>query len=54
MWTELENEEQMSVIDVRRTPSNQFERPPPLPAMDDPAVYMQYKSPNERIMFMTE
>ena len=39
MQTELEVEEQMSIVDVRRTPG-QFERPPPLPTMDDPAVYV--------------
>ena len=35
----LEAEEQTSIVEVRRTPS-QFERPPPLPAMDDRAVYV--------------
>ena len=39
MQEELEAEEQISIVDVRRTPS-QFKRPPPLPAMDDPAVYV--------------
>ena len=39
MQVELENEKQTSLVDVRRTPS-QFERPQPLPAMDDPAVYV--------------
>ena len=39
MQTEFEAEEQMSVVDIRRTPS-QFERPPPLPAMDELRVYV--------------
>ena len=39
MQTELEAEEQTSVVDLRRTPS-QFKRPPPLPAMDEPTVYV--------------
>ena len=39
MWAELEAEQQTSVVDIRRS-TTQFEVPPPLPAMDEPAVYV--------------
>ena len=39
MQAELEAEEQTFVVDLRRTRS-QFERPPPIPAMDEPTVYV--------------
>ena len=39
MWSELEAEEQTPLVNIRRSP-RQFEVPPPLPAMDDPAVYV--------------
>ena len=39
MQAELEAEQQTPLIDIRRTP-NQFEVPPPLPAMDEPDVYV--------------
>ena len=39
MWTELEAEEQTPLVNIRRSP-RQFEVPPPLPAMDEPAVYI--------------
>ena len=39
MWSELEAEEQTLLVDIRRSP-RQFEIPPPLPAMDEPAVYV--------------
>ena len=39
MWTELEAEQQTPLVDIRRTPRH-FEVPPPLPAMDEPAVYV--------------
>ena len=39
MWVELEAEQQTPLVDIRRSP-RQFEVPPPLPAMDEPAVYV--------------
>ena len=39
MWVELESEQQTPLVDIRRSP-RQFEVPPPLPAMDEPAVYI--------------
>ena len=39
MWTELEAEQQTPLVDIRRSPRH-FEVPPPLPAMDEPAVYV--------------
>ena len=39
MWAELEAEQQTSVVDIRRA-MTEFEVPPPLPAMDEPAVYV--------------
>ena len=39
MWTELEAEQQTPLVDVRRSPRH-FEVPPPLCAMDEPAVYV--------------
>ena len=39
MWAELEAEQQTSLVDIRRSPRH-FEVPPPLPAMDEPAVYI--------------
>ena len=39
MWAELEAEEQTPFVDIRRSP-RQFEVPPLLPAMDEPAVYV--------------
>ena len=39
MWTELEAEEQTPLVNIRRSP-RQFEVLPPLPAMDEPAVYV--------------
>ena len=39
MWTELEAEQQTPLLDIRRSPGK-FEVPPPLPAMDEPAVYV--------------
>ena len=39
MWAELEAEQQTPLVNVRRSP-RQFEVPPPLPAMDEPAVYI--------------
>ena len=41
MWSELEAEEQTPLVNIRRSPK-QFEVPPPLPAMDEPAVYVFY------------
>ena len=39
MWAELEAEQQTPLVDIRRSP-RQFKVPPPLPAMDEPAVYI--------------
>ena len=39
MWAELEAEQQTPLVDIRRSPRH-FEVPPPLPAMDEPAVYI--------------
>ena len=36
---ELEVQQQTPLMDLRRTP-NQFKTPPPLPAMDEPTVYV--------------
>ena len=39
MWAELEAEQQTPLVDIRRSPRH-FKVPPPLPAMDEPAVYV--------------
>ena len=39
MWTELEAEDQTPLVNIRKSPGR-FEVPPPLPAMDEPAVYI--------------
>ena len=39
MWAELEAEQQTPLVDIRRSP-RQFEVPPLLPAMDEPAIYI--------------
>ena len=39
MWAELVAEQQTPLVDIRRSP-RQFKVPPPLPAMDEPAVYI--------------
>ena len=39
MWAELEAEDQTPLVNIRRSPGR-FEVPPPLPAMDEPAVYV--------------
>ena len=41
MWAELEAEDQTPLVNIRRSPRH-FEATPPLPAMDDPAVYILY------------
>ena len=41
MWAELEAEQQTPLVDIRRSTA-QFEVPPPLPAMDKPAVYISH------------
>ena len=41
MWAELEAEQQTPLVDIRRS-TTQFEVPPPLPAMDEPAVYVSH------------
>ena len=42
MWAELEAEQQTPLVDIRRSP-RQFKVPPPLPAMDEPAVYILHQ-----------
>ena len=39
MWAELEAEQQTPLVDIRRSPRH-FEVLPPLPTMDEPAVYV--------------
>ena len=39
MWAELEAEQQTPLVDIRRS-LRHFEVPPPLPAMDEPEVYV--------------
>ena len=39
MWVELEAEQQTPLVDIRRSPRH-FEVPSPLPAMDEPAIYV--------------
>ena len=39
MQAELDTGEQTSVVDLKTTPS-QFDKPPPIPALDDPTVYI--------------
>ena len=39
VWAELEAEDQTSLVNIRRSPGR-FEVPPPLPVMDEPAVYV--------------
>ena len=39
MWTELEAEDQTFLVNIRRSPGR-FKVPPPLPAMDEPAMYI--------------
>ena len=39
MWAELEAEQQTPLVDIRRSP-RQFDVPPLLPAMGEPAVYI--------------
>ena len=39
IWVELEAEQQTPLVDIRRSP-RQLEVPPPLPVMDEPAVYL--------------
>ena len=39
VWAELEAEDQTPLVNIRRSPGR-FEVPPPLPVMDEPAVYI--------------
>ena len=39
MWAELEAEQQTPLVDIRRSPRHS-EVPPPLPVMDEPAIYV--------------
>ena len=41
MLAELEAEQQTPLVDIRRSPGR-FEVPPPLPAMDEPAMYISH------------
>ena len=39
VWAELETEDQTPLVNIRRSPGR-FKVPPPLPIMDEPAVYI--------------
>ena len=39
VWTELDAEDQTPLMNIRKSPGR-FEVPPPLPAMDEPAMYV--------------
>ena len=39
MWAELEAKDQTPLVNIRRSPGR-FEVTPPLPAMDEPAMYV--------------
>ena len=39
VWAELEAEDQTPLVNIRRSPGR-FEVPPPLPVMDEPAMYV--------------
>ena len=39
MWAELDAQDQTPLVNIRRSPGR-FEVPPPLPVMDEPAVYV--------------
>ena len=39
VWAELDAEDQTPLVNIRRSPGR-FEVPPPLPVMDEPAVYI--------------
>ena len=39
IWAELDAEDQTPLVNIRRSPGR-FEVPPPLPAMDEPAMYV--------------
>ena len=39
VWAEQEAEDQTPLVNIRRSPRH-FKVPPPLPAMDEPAVYI--------------
>ena len=39
VWAELDAEDQTPLVNIRRLPGR-FEVPPPLPVMDEPAVYV--------------
>ena len=41
MWAELEAKQQTPLVDIRRLPRH-LKVPPPLPAMDEPAVYISH------------
>ena len=50
---ELEAEQQTPLVDIRRSP-RQFEVPPPLPAMDEPAVYILHPDVSEHLEKLCE
>ena len=52
MQAKLEVEQQTPLMDLGRTPG-QFEVPPPLPAMDEPDVYVLHPDAMERIQEKT-
>ena len=39
VWAELDAQDQTPLVNIRRSPGR-FEVPPPLPVMDEPAVYI--------------
>ena len=43
MSAELETEDQTPLVNIRRSPGR-FEVPPPLPVMDEPALYVLHMS----------
>ena len=43
VWAELETEDQTPLVNIRRSPGR-FEVPPPLPVMDEPAIYVLHSN----------
>ena len=46
MWAELETKDQTPLVNIRRSPGRS-EVPPPLPVMDEPAVYVLHSDVNK-------